>query len=303
MFRVVIPSFARPERLAQCLDALARTEFAGAFEVVVVDDGSPQPLAPVIDGFADRLPVRSQRQDNRGPAAARNAGARTARGRILAFTDDDCLPDRHWIAAMARAGAAQPLALIGGRVDNALPANIYSAASQDLVDYLYEYFGAAAGDAPFFTSNNIACDRARFLDLGGFDESFPLAAGEDRELGMRWRDRAVRSFTRRTRSWAMRTPCRFSVIGGSMRTMVAARGICTASAPIRGRADRDSSASPSMAPDRLPAEARRTARVVAVSAHGHVAACHDLGLPEPGGKRGPKVGRACRIRGMAHRRR
>jgi glycosyltransferase involved in cell wall biosynthesis len=186
---VVIPSYARPEPLARCMEALSKVRLEGSFEVIVVDDGSPTPLAPVIEKFADRVPARVLRQANKGPAAARNAGARAAIGRLLAFTDDDCLPEPDWLSALAKTHAQQPLALIGGRVSNALPDNIYSATSQDLVDYLYDYFGAETGDAPFFTSNNMACERARFIELGGFDESFPLAAAEDRELGMRWRDR------------------------------------------------------------------------------------------------------------------
>src|SRR6056297_123893 len=47
---------------------------------------------------------------------------------------------------------------------------------------------AAEGTMPFFTSNNIGCSRERFLSLGGFDQTFPLAAAEDREFGLRWRE-------------------------------------------------------------------------------------------------------------------
>jgi GT2 family glycosyltransferase len=186
---VVIPSFARPARLLACLEALAATRLAGPFEVVVVDDGSPEPLAPVVSGRDWPFRLAMHRQANAGPAAARNAGAAAARAPFLAFTDDDCLPAPGWIAGLMRAQAGDPARLVGGRIDNALPDNVYAAASQDLVDYLYRYFGADAGAAPFFTSNNIGCDRARFLELGGFDRTFPLAAAEDREFGMRWRER------------------------------------------------------------------------------------------------------------------
>jgi GT2 family glycosyltransferase len=131
--------------------------------------------------------VRCLRQANAGPAAARNAGAAAARAGFLAFTDDDCQPEPGWVAALRAAQAGDAARLVGGRVTNLLPDNPYSAASQALCDYLYDYFGAAAGAAPFFTSNNIGCDRARFLAIGGFDASFPLAAAEDRDFGLRWR--------------------------------------------------------------------------------------------------------------------
>jgi GT2 family glycosyltransferase len=64
---------------------------------------------------------------------------------------------------------------------------VYAAASQSLCDYLYAVGGAGAGEAAFFTTNNVAFDRATFESIGGFDESFPRAAGEDRDLGRRWR--------------------------------------------------------------------------------------------------------------------
>jgi len=71
-------------------------------------------------------------------------------------------------------------------VVNDLPGDPYASASQAVCDYLYEYFGAAEGRMSWFTSNNIACLRAEFLRLGGFDPGFRRAAAEDREFGMRW---------------------------------------------------------------------------------------------------------------------
>ncbi len=189
-FSIIVPTFARPERLACCLEALACLDYTrDRFEVVVADDGSPSPVAPALEPFRDRLNLRLLRQDNAGPATARNAAARAARGKFLAFTDDDCTPRPSWLAAFAAGFRHEPLALLGGRTENALPGNVYARTSQQLVDYLYEYYGAADGDAPYFTSNNMAVQRETFLGLGGFDQSFPLAAAEDREFGVRWRDR------------------------------------------------------------------------------------------------------------------
>ena len=184
---VVVPSFNRPDRLALCLDALERLE-GGPYPTFIVDDGSPTPLQPVCERYDW---VTCIRQENAGPAAARNAGAKAARAagaNLLCFTDDDCCPDPCWVAALAATHASDPDRLVGGRVENALAENVYSGASQSLCDYLYDYFGATEGDAPFFTSNNMACDADRFTEFGGFDDSFPLAAAEDRDFGLRWRD-------------------------------------------------------------------------------------------------------------------
>ena len=181
---IVVPSYERPEALRACLEALIAQDDPDR-EVVVVDDGSPEPLAPVCAGLPG---VRCVRQENAGPAAARNRGAREARGRFLAFTDDDCRPQRDWLSALRRAWDGEPRRMVGGRVVNGLPQNPYASASQGLCDYLYDYYGAAGGEAPFFTTNNLGVARDAFMAMGGFDEGFPLAAAEDRDLGLRWRD-------------------------------------------------------------------------------------------------------------------
>ena len=188
-FSVVVPTRARPAQLAACLDALARQDYPReGFEVVVVDDGGPTP-GGVLERFAGRLDVALVTRPHAGPAAARNAGARRARAPFLAFTDDDCAPDPGWLKALAAQLTETPDRLVGGRTVNALPRNLFSAASQSLTDYLYEYFDAARGRAAFFASNNLALAAEGFRAVGGFDESFPLAAGEDRELCDRWRAR------------------------------------------------------------------------------------------------------------------
>ncbi len=186
-FSVVIPTYNRPERLEQCLQSLTRLDYPrDRFEVVVVDDGSKVPMSTVIDSFESQLPVRLLRQQNAGPASARNAGAAAARGRYLAFTDDDCQPASDWLTAIAAAFTEAPDALIGGYTINALPENLYSTGSQLLIDYLYDYYNRSGGEATFFASNNFAMPRDAFHKIGGFDTTFPLAAGEDREFCDRW---------------------------------------------------------------------------------------------------------------------
>ena len=181
---VIVPSYNRPAELGGCLSALVAME-ADDFEVVVVDDGSAEPLQPVCAAFGPR--VRCIRQANRGPAAARNAGVQATQAGFVAFTDDDCRPRPGWLGCLLAAHGGDPRRLVGGKVENALVDNAHAAASQALCDYLYDYFGADAGSAPFFTSNNMGCDREAFERIGGFDESFPLAAAEDRDFGLRWR--------------------------------------------------------------------------------------------------------------------
>jgi len=55
-----------------------------------------------------------------------------------------------------------------------------------LIDFLYAYYNADPSNALFFASNNMAFPSDRFHEIGGFDTTFPLAAGEDREICSRW---------------------------------------------------------------------------------------------------------------------
>src|SRR6185436_273395 len=91
---------------------------------------------------------------------------------------------RTWLTALARALAEDSGRMVGGRIVNALTRNPFADASQTLISYLYDYFNRDS--ARFFCSNNLAADRATFLAVGGFDASFPFAAGEDRDLCDRW---------------------------------------------------------------------------------------------------------------------
>lgn len=189
-FTVVVPSHHRREALLRCLEALAGQDFPReAFEVVVVDDGSPVPPQDIIAGFDGRLQVRLLEQRRQGPAAARNAGAWAARGRYLAFTDDDCRPESTWLGKLATQLGRHPDCAIGGRVVNALTSGPYPTASQLLVDYLYQYYNAGEGEARFFITSNLSFPAAAFRAMGGFDTTFLLSAAEDRDVCDRWRER------------------------------------------------------------------------------------------------------------------
>jgi GT2 family glycosyltransferase len=189
---VIVPTHHRPAQLLRCLGALARQDYPrDDYEVVVVDDAGAgdDDVAAAIDQFRRSNDVTvtlvSQRSSG-GPAVARNAGAAAARGRHLAFTDDDCEPRADWLSRLACHLREHPSAAVGGLIINSLPSVPYSTASQLLIDYLYDYYHVELSGARFFTSNNLAMAVDGFRSIGGFDESFPLAAAEDREFCERW---------------------------------------------------------------------------------------------------------------------
>jgi glycosyltransferase involved in cell wall biosynthesis len=174
LISVVVPTRDRPEALARCLKSLAAQTVIDQLEVIVVDDGSlaAREVASIIGSHAR---TRLIRRDGSGPAAARNAGARAARGSFLCFTDDDCAPWPDWAARLKEAlergaDAAAGVTLSGGGA-LADASEIVAHAPADL---------PSGGDLRFAPSNNLACARAVFEAIQ-FDESFPGAAGEDRD--------------------------------------------------------------------------------------------------------------------------
>jgi GT2 family glycosyltransferase len=182
-FSIIVPTRDRPDRLSECLNALSLLDYpAHRFEVIVVDDGttSANAVEKALHPSCDKLNISLLAQKQAGPATARNHGASKAAYDGLAFTDDDCRPRPGWLKAFERQLMASPKSIAGGETLNALHDNLYAEASQILTRYLYDYFQKKG--TPFLASNNMALSRELFARLGGFNERFVLAGGEDREF-------------------------------------------------------------------------------------------------------------------------
>jgi cellulose synthase/poly-beta-1,6-N-acetylglucosamine synthase-like glycosyltransferase len=189
-FSIIIATRSRPSQLDRCLRALAGLDYTrGRLEVIIVDDGSVQPLGAVVGPWRDRLEITLLGRPHAGPAAARNRGVDQARGEYLAFTDDDCCPAPDWLSRLAARFARTPDHAIGGRTMNALPANAYSTASQMLISYLYSYYNANPERAVFLTTNNLALPTAQLRAAGGLNPTYTRAAAEDCDLCDRWLQR------------------------------------------------------------------------------------------------------------------
>ena len=185
-FSIIVPTRNRPTELSACLDTLVALDYPrSSFEIIVVDDGGELP-ANTIDRARQSVSVRLLRQPHRGPASARNLGAAAARHKYVAFTDDDCAADPGWLRALAAAFNEQPAAIIGGATINAANPSLFAVASQNVIDFLYDYHAATPDASRYFAANNVACSRDLLRQIGGFDESFRRAAAEDRDLCERW---------------------------------------------------------------------------------------------------------------------
>jgi glycosyltransferase involved in cell wall biosynthesis len=174
---VVIATKDRAELLDAALASLRAQSDAPPFDIVVVDNGS-----------RDRTPAIAREhgaayvfvaEPNRG--RARNAGVALATGELIVFVDDDVIVPPQFVAAHARAHAAEevPLAVSGPIVN--VPASADRPAPT-----------AANASRAFFVTCNVSVSRAIFTAAGGFDETFDRYGWEDTELGVRLRARGVR---------------------------------------------------------------------------------------------------------------
>lgn len=106
---VVLTAYNRPQLLAEVLAGFAdQTVPAEDFEVIVVDDGSDQPVKEIVEKFRSRINIVCLRQQNSGLAAARNNGIKAAKGQIVLFSDDDDVPSAELIAEHLRSHRENP---------------------------------------------------------------------------------------------------------------------------------------------------------------------------------------------------
>jgi glycosyltransferase involved in cell wall biosynthesis len=175
---VVFATHNRKGRVADLLASLQRQELAD-FEVIAVDDASTDGTAELLEEAGDGLKLRVIRHDcSRGPSAARNAGWRAARAPIVAFTDDDCVASRSWLAAGLAAAEGSPGAIVQGRTEP-------NPAELDMIGPFSRTLEVTV-KGPYFQTCNIFYPREVLERLGGFDEvRFTLPGGEDADLAWR----------------------------------------------------------------------------------------------------------------------
>lgn len=198
---VVVPTYHRPELLDRCLAALAAQVYpANRFEIIVVDDGASDETARLVARWARlcRAAIRylpATGAAGHGPAAARNQGWRSARGAVIAFTDDDCIPDSGWLlAGVAALGGPRPGTVPGQTsreqaVDpHPVPASAFLAGgwgrtivpvSSCPTDYERDAAGLERAEA---ITANVFYRREALAIAGGFDERFRAAWREDSDL-------------------------------------------------------------------------------------------------------------------------
>jgi glycosyltransferase involved in cell wall biosynthesis len=186
---VALASYNRRERLRGVLERLADQELAAErFEVVVVLDGSTDGSGEMIRGLDMPYTIRLIEQHNRGLAASRNVGARTARHPLVVFLDDDIEPRPEWVGehAAAHAATSQDTFVMGYFP----PILGGSWLEQDLRRWWLDHFRRKGQPGHRWTLNDVVDGNSsmpvRLLErVGWFDEDFTGGRRHDYELAVR----------------------------------------------------------------------------------------------------------------------
>lgn len=183
MISVIIPNLHSP-LIDQVVAALQQqTAHHAISETLVVGQGQPGHLPPGVAFIPSQRPLSA--------AAARNLGAWRAAGTYLLFLDADCLaaPD---LVERLLARHAQGYAVVGGSIR--LERASYWLRSDNMLVFAPFLSTTAPGPRRYLPSLNLSIARDVFVALGGFDEGFAGAAGEDLDLSIRLRQRGYPLF-------------------------------------------------------------------------------------------------------------
>lgn len=178
---VVVPVYNGAKTVAQTLECLLRQRLKPD-EIIVVDDGSTDDTREALSKFDGQILLLTQ--PNSGPASARNRGVKAAKGRFVAFTDSDCLPDVDWLFNLSRGFDDDRVAGVGGVVRSAI-----RGLTGEYVDAvrLLDPQPDEDGAIPYLITANACFHREALIEAGLFNERFRKPGGEEPDLCFRIR--------------------------------------------------------------------------------------------------------------------
>lgn len=181
---VVVPTYKRPELLRKCLHQLVNQALEKQqYEIIVVSDGPDTQSQQVVNEQTTNQSANIRflsLANKKGPAAARNRGWQNADGILIAFTDDDCLPDREWLQNIVNNYKGETKVAYTGKV--VVP------VSERPTDFELNTKGLETGE---FVTANCVLTKATLKMVGGFDEAFKAAWREDSDLHFKLLERNV----------------------------------------------------------------------------------------------------------------
>jgi len=180
-FSIIVPVYNRPDELLELLGSLRTQQFKN-FELLVIEDGSSLDSAHLINEYQSVFSIQYQRQENSGPAIARNTGMALAKGEYFLFIDSDCIAPDDWLQKLADELTIEPVDAFGGP-DLAAPdfSLLQKAISFAMTSFLTT--GGIRGrkkqvDKFHPRSFNMGIHRKMYDELGGFPVT-RMHPGED----------------------------------------------------------------------------------------------------------------------------
>lgn len=174
---VIVPVFNGENTIASNIAAIKKQkQVPGDLEIIVVDDGSKD-STPAILKSIDEITVVTQ--TNKGPAAARNAGARRASGEIIVFTDADTIPHADWLNELTEPFNDPLIKACAGTYTIANSESMLAEIVQKEIELRHRNYG---NFIKFAGTYNLAMRKQLFDKIGGFNETFTQASGEDNDL-------------------------------------------------------------------------------------------------------------------------
>ncbi|UCD20856.1 MAG: glycosyltransferase [archaeon] len=183
---VIIPTYNSKDTLIKCLNSLIKQNYRSKYEIIVIDDGSTDKTGEAIKkNFKKSKLIRYFSQKNKGPAVARNFGAKKAKGEFILFTDADCVPEKNWIKNITSPFKNKKVVGVSGSYGKNL--NKKSIISRLIHFEILERYKKLKKqkEIDFISTYSAAYRRKIFLKTKGFDESFKKPAGEDTELSFK----------------------------------------------------------------------------------------------------------------------
>gem|GEM_PF-5696900 len=178
-FSVVICTYNGASTISECIESLLDQETESVYEIIVVNDGSTDKTASLLEKYkSDGLRVISH-DTNRGLSAARNTGWQAANGEIVAYIDDDAVAPTDWLSAYEER-YEECVDGVGGYPDSYYDELV---GNYEVARGLYRY-GPNAENIDGPGGMNMTFRRSFLKELGGFDEEF-THIGDDAELGRR----------------------------------------------------------------------------------------------------------------------
>jgi GT2 family glycosyltransferase len=199
LISLIIPKYNRLQALARSLDSLfAQTCDPSLYEIILIDDGSSEDIKGACTSYDNKeVKFTYLRQENRGPAAARNLGIKHALGGLVLILNDDLVADTNLVAEHLKSHEKYPEECVGVLGYFTWSREIEITAFMHWLENGGPYFcyslikGEWASWRETWTCN-ISFKKSFVVDCGLFDEDFKYPAWEDFEFGYRMSLRGYR---------------------------------------------------------------------------------------------------------------